>query len=65
MGLLMHQENGTSKVKGVLISLDVKMSKADPSLFYYYHNNELQGIIAIHVDDFLWCGNDYFFKKCY
>ena len=51
------------KVKGVLISLDVKMSKADPSLFYYYHNNELQGIIAIHVDDFLWCGNDYFFRN--
>ena len=39
------------------------MSKADPSLFYYYHNNELQGIIAIHVDDFLWCENDYFFRN--
>ena len=51
------------KVKGVLISLDVKISKADPSLFYYYHNNELQGIIAIHVDDFLWCGSDYVFRN--
>ena len=51
------------KVKDVLISLDVKMSKADPSLFYYHHNNEPQGIIAIHVDDFLWCGNDYFFRN--
>ena len=26
-------------------------------------NNELQGITAIHVDDFLWCGNDYFFRN--
>ena len=38
------------------------MSKADPSLFYYYHNNELHSIIAIHVDDFL-CENDYFFRN--
>ena len=62
-GLVNASRKWYIKVKDVLISSDVKMSKADPSLFYYYHNNELQGIVAIHVDDFLWCGNDYFFRN--
>ena len=39
------------------------MSKADPSLFYYQNNNELEGIITIHVDDFLSAGNEFFFLK--
>ena len=39
------------------------MSKADPSLFYYNCNNELQRIITIHVDDFLCSGNENFFKN--
>ena len=37
------------------------MSKADPSLFYYQNSKELEGIIAIHVDDFLSAGNEQFF----
>ena len=36
------------------------MSKADSSLFNCQNNNELEGIIAIHVDDFLSTGNEVF-----
>ena len=39
------------------------MSKADPSLFYYKNNNELEGIVTIHVDDFLNAGSEYFFQE--
>ena len=52
-------------VKQVLLSLCFKMSKADPSLFYYQNNNKLEGIIAIHVNDFLSAGNEHFFQKCF
>ena len=36
-------------IKQVLLPLGFKMSKADPSLLYYQNNNELEGIITIHV----------------
>ena len=39
------------------------MSKADPALFYYHENNILVGMIAIHVDDFLWSGTNDFENK--
>ena len=38
------------------------MSKGDPSIFYYYKNDKLSGIVAINVDDFLWPG-DVSFRK--
>ena len=50
-------------VKQVLLQLGFKMSKADPSLFYYKSNNELEGIVTIHVDDFLNAGSKYFFQE--
>ena len=37
------------KVKSVLLSLKSKMPKGDPSIFYYYKNDKLSGIVAIHV----------------
>ena len=46
----------------MLLSLGFKMSKADPSLFYYQINNELEGIITIHVYNFLSPGNEQFFN---
>ena len=49
-------------VKQVLLSLGFKMSKAGPSLFYC-QNNELEGIITIHVDDLLSAGNEQFLKN--
>ena len=33
------------------------MWRGDPSIFYYYKDEKLAGIIAIHVDDFLWAGD--------
>ena len=38
------------------------MSKGDPSIFYYYINDKLSGIVAINVDDFLWAGDVSFSK---
>ena len=36
------------------------MSKADPALFYCHDNNNLIGMIARRVDDFLWSGTKDF-----
>ena len=36
------------------------MSKADPALFYYHKDNNLIGMIAIHVENFLWSGTTDF-----
>ena len=43
-------------IKIYLLSLGLVMSKADPALFYYHDNNNLNGMIARCVDDFLWSG---------
>ena len=45
-----------------LIELGLSMCKLDPSLFYMVQQNELIGIICVHVDDFFWCGTDHFQK---
>ena len=47
-------------MKSFLLSIGLKMSKGDPSIFYYYNDNVLQGLIAIFVDDFLWSGTNDF-----
>ena len=38
------------------------MSRGEPSIFYYYKNDKLSGIVAIHVDYFLWAGDVSFSK---
>ena len=48
-----------NRVKTYFLSIGLVMSKADPALFYY-HDNNITGIIAIHVDDFLWSGTNDF-----
>ena len=48
------------RVKEVLESLGMKMSIYDEALFYYKQNGNLNGLIAIHVDDFLHVGNSKF-----
>ena len=59
-GLVDASHKWFEKVKSVLISLNLSMSKGDPSLFYYHKNDKLSRLIAIHVDDFLWSGNELF-----
>ena len=62
-GLVDASRQWYNTVKQVLLQLGFKMSKAEPSLFYYKNNNELEGIVTIHVDDFLNAGSEYFFQE--
>ena len=64
-GLVNASRKWYNKVKSVLLSLNLKMSKGDPSLFYYYQNDKLLGIVAIHVNDFLWAGEYHLAKILY
>ena len=59
-GLVDASRKWYEKVKSVLISLNLSMSKGDPSIFYYNKNDRLSGLTAIHVDYFLWSGDEFF-----
>ena len=45
-------QNWYEIVKDELKKIGMKTSKHDPAVFYYYVKNELQGVLAAHVDDF-------------
>ena len=49
-----------TRVKDELTSLSVKMCSLDKGLFMWYRNGQLEGIIVIYVDDFLWAGTTNF-----
>ena len=49
------------KVKQELLALNVFVSKLDPAVFTYHKNGELQGILIVHVDDFLFGGSELFY----
>ena len=53
MRTLMHQGNGIIQLNKYYLGF--KMSKADPSLFHYQNNIELEVIITIHIDDSFKC----------
>ena len=36
------------------------MSRSDPALYYFVHENHVYGFIALHVDDIVWAGNSNF-----
>ena len=40
------------KVKNTMKSLNGKVSKTDPAVFYWTDSNGLIGVVACHVDDF-------------
>ena len=48
------------RVKDELEKLKVKKCSLDNSLFMWYENGVLEGLICIYVDDFLWVGSDAF-----
>ena len=48
------------RVKGELRTLSVKMCSFDNSLFMWHRNGVLEGLICIHVDDFLSAGTAIF-----
>ena len=49
-------------LRGHITKMGCEMSKIDKSLFMYYENNKLQGMIVIHVDDILHSGSTRFKK---
>ncbi|VDI65409.1 Hypothetical predicted protein [Mytilus galloprovincialis] len=48
------------KVKKTLNECGGTESKVDPAVFYWYNSNGLAGVLAVHVDDFLWAGTNLF-----
>ncbi len=52
------------KVLGILKKNGFKKSRYDSGLFYIIdENNELIGIVGLHVDDFIHCGSSFFVKS--
>ena len=51
------------KVSEELQKLGVKKSKYDEAIFFWHHNNERQGIMSFHIDDFCWGGTPEFWKQ--
>ena len=43
-----------------LMNLGMKRSKTDSCLFYYHEKGKLQGMLLMHIDDILSCGNEEF-----
>ena len=48
------------RVKEELLKTGAEVSREDNGLFYHKKDAILQGLICVHVDDFLWAGNDWF-----
>lgn len=48
------------RVKDTLLKQNCKQSLLDPGLFFYKVNEGLEGVIGLHVDDFLHCGSERF-----
>ena len=50
-------------LRETLIQLKCKMSRLDKSMFYYYLDNKLQGLLVTHVDDIIYAGTGNFRKN--
>ena len=48
------------RVKEELIKLGANVSLVDPGLFYWKERYVLVGILACHIDDMIWGGNENF-----
>ncbi|CAL4067095.1 unnamed protein product, partial [Meganyctiphanes norvegica] len=49
-----------NKVSCELSALGVTKCSVDNSLFFWHVQNVLEGMVVVHVDDFLWCGTAKF-----
>ena len=47
-------------VKTELELLKCEQSKLDPAVFYWHQEGHLSGLFLMHVDDFLWAGDNKF-----
>ena len=52
-----------NRVYDELLKLGLHRSMYDEALFYWKKNGKLEGVIAVHVDDFLFGGTDGFHKE--
>jgi hypothetical protein len=48
------------KVSKELSNVGVTSSVFDPAFFWIHHQGDLQGLICVHVDDFIWGGSPWF-----
>lgn len=62
-GLVDASRNWYLKVKEELTTLGAVASKYDKAVFLWKRNHCLEGFVVLHVDDFLWAGNDMFFSE--
>jgi hypothetical protein len=46
-----------------MLNLGAKVSKLDPAVFFWSGEGCLRGLLACHVDDFLWAGDVNFEKE--
>ena len=51
------------QVKDELRALGVQSSKYDEAVFFWKNEGKLNGVMAVHVDDFLYCGSKEFELK--
>lgn len=50
-----------NKVKELMLDAGGKMSQVDPAVFFWLNaHSEVTGVLACHVDDFLWAGSEHF-----
>ena len=49
-----------TRVRDELTSLSAKRCSLDSSLFMWYKNGKLEGMVSIYVDDFIWAGSTNF-----
>lgn len=52
-----------NRVKDEFLKAGLSNSKYDEALFYLKTDNQLQGVVGIHVDDFIYGGNDNFISN--
>ena len=50
------------QIKTFVLANGGKVSEIDPSTFTWHENNSLIGVFIVHVDDFLFAGNEKFQK---
>ena len=59
-GLADAARNWYISVRDTLIKLNCKQSNLDKAVFRWYHNDTLEGILVLHVDDFMVTGTERF-----
>ena len=51
------------ELRDTLIQLEMVVSSYDESFLFWYQNKKLMGVIAVHVDDMIFCGHKLLKQK--